>query len=80
MMEIIMSTQSNSMILPRAPGPPFKILPKNPHYPMLLNWNDQVFALFYTEDRIYKKSTVDSAWSVEFNSLGFFIGILTKVK
>jgi len=35
-----------------------------PYDPILLNWEDQVLALFYGEDQIYKRSEENGEWSV----------------
>ena len=41
-------------------------LPKGllPYYPLLLNWEGQVLALFYGEDHIYKRSEENGEWSL----------------
>ena len=36
----------------------------NPTYPILLNWEDQVLALFWGKDQIYKRSEENGEWSV----------------
>jgi len=36
----------------------------NPYYPLLLNWDDQVLALFHDEDQIYQRSEETGEWSV----------------
>ena len=36
----------------------------DPRYPILLNWDEQVLALFYGEDQIYQRSEENGEWSV----------------